>query len=115
MKPHIAKFKGVLAQHCKSKNIPSKKIFNDFHVDEAIEQGDLKDLDPIEFATAILWNCCCEDGKFNNATVVFLAVVTYLKECCNDCGNQAFIDLGTMLKAGTTEAAIRKWIDTYFS
>jgi hypothetical protein len=40
--------------------------------------------------------------------------MTFLSEQVRDIGQQPFIDLGKLLKAGTTNEAIRQWIATHY-
>jgi len=102
-------------QFCRDWKVSSKKIVTDFHVDEVLEEAEKNDLGDMELAAAILWNCCCTEGRFNNSSLVFLAVVKFLMDRQGDVGTQPFLDLGAMLKAGTTAEAVRKWLATHYS
>ena len=114
MNPAAQRFKSILLQCCKDRKQKARDLFDDFHVDEALDEADQGNLDAKALAALILWKCCCTNGKFNNAAIVFLAVVKLLRDLSGDIGEQPFLDLGAMLKQGTTEQAIQKWIETHF-
>lgn len=38
----------------------------------------------------------------------------FLKEQLKDIGSQPFMDLGKLLKGGTTEIAVTKWVETHY-
>jgi hypothetical protein len=107
-------FKSILLQYCTNWKRKARTLFDDFHVDEALDEAEQRNLEPKALAGLVLWKCCCANGKFNNASIVFLAVVKFLTDHHGDIGEQPFLDLGAMLKEGTTEEAIQKWVETHY-
>jgi hypothetical protein len=104
-------FRNVLAQLCRSRGVPFRDVLDQFNVEEVLDGNWLTDQGLV---SAILWHCCCTDGKLNNASIVFLAVMQFLKERFEDIGTQPFVELGQMLKVGTTETAVAQWVETHY-
>jgi len=115
MTPAVRLFKSILLQTCKAWDQKIQSVFDDFHVDDVLDEADRNDLDGKALAALVLWKCCCTQGKFNNASIIFLGVVKLLKDLYGEIGEQPFLDLGAMLKRGTTVEAIQKWIETHYA
>lgn len=92
-------FRNVLSQLCRSRGVSFRDVLDQFNVEDVLDDNRLTDQGLV---SAILWRCCCTDGKLNNASIVFLAVMQFLKERFEDIGTQPFVELGQMLKNGTT-------------
>lgn len=73
---------------------------------------------PTEIAAQVLFQCCTEDGRFNNFMVGFQAVMIYLNRmegALPGGGQQAWQDLVAILNSGDGLDAIRGWMQTHYS
>jgi hypothetical protein len=114
MQPQAKAFKRVAAQGCRDRGFPLAKFMDEWNLEEILMQANEHDHSATQIAAAVLWRCCCTDGRFNNFHVGFLSVAQHLREQKGDIGTQPFQDLASIMKAGTTEAAIETWMETHF-
>jgi hypothetical protein len=114
MHPQVNAFKCIAAQVSRLRGFRITEFMEDWGLEEILTEANENDHTATQIAAAVLWRFCCTDGKFNNFQVGLLAVVQYLKEQEEDIGTQPFHDLVAMMKAGTTKAAIEKWMETHF-
>jgi hypothetical protein len=114
MNPQVKAFKSVAAQVCRLRSFRLPEFMDEWGLEEILNEANEQNHSATKIAAAVLWRTCCTDGKFNNFIVGFLTVVQYLREQKGDPGTQAFQDLASMMKAGTTEPAIDKWMETHF-
>src|SRR5438874_455290 len=112
--PQVKAFKSVAAQVCRSRGFRFQEFMDERGLEEILTEANDGSLSASEIAAAVLWQCCCTNGKFNNFMVGFLSVIQYLNEQEKDIGTQPFHDLASMMKAGTTKDAIEKWMATHF-
>jgi hypothetical protein len=114
MQSQVKAFKSVAAQVCSRRGFRLTEFMDEWGLEEILIEANDQGHSATQIAAAVLWRCCCTDGRFNNFIVGFLSVVQYLKEQKGDPGTQAFRDLASLLKAGATENAIEKWMETHF-
>ena len=114
MHPQVKAFKAVAAQACRLRKFPLQEFMDDWGLEEILTKANEDNHSATQIAAAVLWRCCCTDGKFNNFHVGLLAVMQYLNEQEERIGTQPFQDLAAMMKAGTTKEAIGKWMETHF-
>jgi hypothetical protein len=114
MNPQIKAFKSIAAQACRQRGIRFSEFMDDWGLEEILTEASEQNHSATQIAAAVLWRCCCTDGKFNNFTVGLLSIMEYLNEQEESIGMQPFHDLATMMKAGTTKEAIDKWMETHF-
>ena len=98
----------------RSRGFRFQEFMDERGLEEILTEANDGSLSASEIAAAVLWQCCCTNGKFNNFMVGFLSVIQYLNEQEKDIGTQPFHDLASMMKAGTTKDAIEKWMATHF-
>lgn len=114
MHPQVKAFKSVAVQVCHDMHVSIHEFMDEWGLEEILTEANEQSHSATQIAAMVLWRCCCTDGKRNNVTVGFRAVMQYLKEQEGDIGTQPFLDLGAMMKAGTTKEAIDKWMETHF-
>jgi hypothetical protein len=114
MNPQVKAFKSVAVQVCRDRGFRFPEFMDEWGLEEILTEANEQNHSVTQIASLVLWRCCCTDGKFNNFIVGFHSVVQYLNEQREDIGVQAYQDLAAMLKAGTTEEAIAKWMETHF-
>ena len=108
-------FKAVAAQVCRKRGFPLAKLMQDGGLEDVLIEATANELSPTALAGSVLWNCCCTDGKWNNSAVAMLAVMEYLNNHVKNPGQQAYADLASILKAGTNQEAIAKWLESHFA
>ena len=114
MNPNVRTFKSVATQVCSRNRFPLQEFLDEWGLEEILTEANEQNSTATQIAASVLWTCCCTDGKFNKFQVGFLSVLQYLKEREKDIGMQPYHDLAEMMKAGTTNAAIEKWMETHF-
>jgi hypothetical protein len=114
MLPQVKAFKSIAAQACRNRGFPLHEFMDQWGLEEILNEANEKNHSDKQIAAAVLWRCCCTDGKFNNFQVGLLAVLQYLKEQKGDIGIQPFQDLVAIMKAGATKEAIDKWLQTQY-
>jgi hypothetical protein len=114
MNPQVNAIKSIAHQVCRQRGFRFQEFMDEWGLEEILTEADEQNHSATQIAASVLWRCCCTEGKFNNFIVGFYSVVQYLNEQKEEIGVQAYRDLASMLKTGTTEAAIEKWMETHF-
>ncbi len=115
MNPQVKTLKSIAAQVCRLRGFRLQEFMDDWGLEEILTEANEQNHAATQIAAAVLWRCCCTDGKFNNFQVGLLAVAQYLNEQKENIGTQPFRDLVALMNAGTTKEVIGKWMDTHFS
>ncbi len=113
MWPLAGVFRDIAAQACRTR----KHSFTDFMINRGLEgvleQANNSQWPATEIAVQVLLQCCVENGQFNNFQVGVLAVMMFLNDRLGQ-QPQAIIDLGSILKSGPTEVALRGWATSHY-
>jgi len=117
MRPQVKAFRDTAAQVCRLRGFPLQKFLEDYGLEEILNQADAANSPPEAIVERVLAESCVTNGKFNNFAVGFLTVMTYLNQQRGSLGageQQAFTDLGNILKKSPTQQAIHGWIQTHY-
>jgi hypothetical protein len=115
MHPPAKAFKAVASQVCRRRGFPLSKLMQEGGLEDVLIDATANQLSATAIAGSVLWNCCCTEGKWNNSAVAMLVVMQYLNDHVKNPGSQAYADLASILKAGTNQEGIAKWLESHFA
>ena len=90
-------------------------MFSDLGLEDLLVRADAETLTPKEIVASFLWEVCCTgEGRFNGCFAAIKTIHQFINESLGKPSDIAYQDLGAILKAGTTKAAIEKWVASTF-
>src|SRR5437879_1209983 len=97
MNPQVKAFKSVAAEVCRLRGFRFQEFMDDWGLEEILTEANDQNQSATQIAAAVLWRCCCTNGKFNNFQVGLLSVMQYLNEQKQNIGPQPYHDLVAMM------------------